>query len=175
VFNDVAVALRVLRAEGVIRRALVVDADVHQGNGTAAIFRDDPDVYTFDVFGERNFPFTKVPSDHDVPLADGTADAAYLGTLDRELPRAFTAARPELVVYLAGADPFVGDRLGRLALSHEGLAARDRCVLDMSRARGCAVAIVMAGGYAIPVADTVRIHAHTVRLVADRAGSATRQ
>lgn len=168
-FNDAAVAIRVLRREGLIRRVLVIDADVHQGNGTAACFRGDGSTYTFDLYGERNFPFTKVPSDHDVPLPDGTDDTGYLAALTTELPLAFEVARPDLVVYLAGADPYAGDRLGRLALTPAGLAERDRFVLAQCRSAGCPVAIVMAGGYAIPVTETVAIHATTVRLAAAHA------
>ncbi len=162
VFNDAAVACRVLQAEGLIRRALIVDLDVHQGDGTAAILAEDPAIHTLSLHGRNNFPFRKQSSRLDVELDDGTGDAAYLTTLRVVLPLMFSRAQPDLVVYLAGADPFVGDRLGRLALSKEGLARRDREVLSLCKAQGAPVAIAMAGGYANPVEDTVDIHFNTV-------------
>jgi acetoin utilization deacetylase AcuC-like enzyme len=163
VFNDAAVAVRVLQAERRIRRALIVDTDVHQGNGTAAMFRDDATVFTLDVYGRDNFPFQKEAPDLAVELPDGTGDAAYLAALDPALRRALAAGPPDLAVYVSGADPFVGDRLGRLALTQAGLAARDRLVLDTLRAEGVPVAVVMGGGYAEHIADTVAIHLATVR------------
>ncbi len=162
VFNDAAVACRALQAEGRIRRALIVDLDVHQGDGTAAILAGDSALQTLSLHGRNNFPFRKQSSWIDVELDDGMGDAAYLVTLRVVLPRAFARARPDLVVYLAGADPFAGDRLGRLALSKEGLAQRDRDVLALCKARGVPVALTMAGGYADPVDDTVDIHFNTV-------------
>lgn len=168
VFNDVAVAIRVLQAEHRVRRVLVIDCDVHQGNGTAAIFRGDPTVCTLDVFSAANFPFEKEPSDLDVPLPDGTGDAAYLAAVTPALERAL-ARRPDLAVYVAGADAFAGDRLGRLALTMAGLEARDRLVLTRLRAAAIPVAVVMGGGYARDIADTVAIHAATVRVALDGA------
>jgi len=163
VFNDVAVAVRVLQAGGAARRVLIVDTDVHQGNGTAALFRDDAAVFTLDVYGERNYPFTKEPCDLGVPLADGTADEEYLTRLDAALDAALRRSGPDLAVYVSGADPFAGDRLGRLALSKEGLARRDRLVFAALRRAGVPVATTMAGGYALDVRDTVDIHCETVR------------
>jgi acetoin utilization deacetylase AcuC-like enzyme len=161
-FNDVALAVRVLQREGRITRAAVVDLDVHQGNGTARIFADDADVYTFSMHGARNFPFRKEASRRDVELEDRTGDAEYLALLDRHLDEALDEARPELVFYLAGADPYEGDRFGRLALSMQGLRARDRRVFEACRRRGLPVALAMAGGYARSLADIAAIHANTV-------------
>lgn len=164
VFNDVAVAARTLQAEGFARRVLVLDCDVHQGDGTAAIFADDPSVFTFSIHGARNFPMRKPPSDLDVELDDGTDDAVYLAKLADGLARTWNRFAPDLAVYLAGADPFVGDRLGRLAMTREGLARRDRLVLESCRSRDVPVAVVMAGGYGKDIADTVEIQANTVEI-----------
>lgn len=165
-YNDVIIAARAMQAEGRIRRALVVDCDVHQGNGTAQIAAGDASLYTFSIHAEKNFPFRKYPSDLDVGLPDGAADETYLGALDVSLDAAFPAARPDLVLYLAGADPFVGDRLGRLALTKAGLAARDQLVLDRCRAAGVPVVILMAGGYGRDINDTVDIYHQTIALAA---------
>ena len=159
VFNDVAVAIRTCRAEGGPRRALVVDLDVHQGNGTAAIFADDSETYTFSVHGARNYPLRKQRSDRDVALPDGTGDDAYLRELERHLPGALQQARAELAIYVAGVDPVQGDRLGRLALSLSGLERRERYVLRTLRAAGLPVAIVMGGGYAATPEATAELHA----------------
>lgn len=163
VFNDAAVAIRVLQRDGAIARALVVDTDVHQGNGTAAIFSEDDTVLTLDLYAERNFPFEKEPCDLAVPLPDGTGDGAYLALLERALRDALDRIAPDLAVYVSGADPFAGDRLGRLALTMEGLEARDRLVLSTLRSAGIPVAVTMAGGYGADIRDTVAIHAATVR------------
>ena len=162
VLNDVAVAVRVLRRDGLIRRAAIVDCDVHQGNGTAAIFEGDPAVFTFSMHGAKNYPLFKTRSTLDVELDDGTGDEEYLGTLARHLPRVFDDA-PDIVFYLGGADPYAGDKLGRLALSITGLRARDEFVLAACRDRGVPVATVMSGGYAKDISDTVEIHCHTIR------------
>ncbi len=164
VFNDVAIAVRALAHEGRLGCALIVDLDVHQGNGTAAILRDDPHAFTLSLHGANNFPFRKVPSDLDVPLPDGTGDAAYLAALEQALDRALGACRPTLVFYLAGADPYHGDRLGRLALTRAGLAARDRLVFTRCRQHGLPVAVVMGGGYAPQIDEIVDIHLQTIRL-----------
>jgi len=169
VFNDVAVAIRLLRREGLVRRAAVVDLDVHQGNGTHAIFAGDGDVYTFSMHGGKNYPFHKVAGTLDVELADGTGDDDYLAMLYEALPRVLAASSPDLVVYIAGADPFEGDRLGRLALSFDGLARRDAFVLDSCREVGIPVAITIGGGYGRRIEDTVAVHARTVRIAAARA------
>jgi acetoin utilization deacetylase AcuC-like enzyme len=166
VFNDVAVALRAMLAERRLTRAAIVDLDVHQGNGTHAIFAADPAVFTFSMHGARNYPFTRVAGDVDIELPDGTGDEWYLAELAAALPRVIAAARPELVVYLAGADTHERDRLGRLALSFAGLARRDAMVLEACREVGIPVAITIAGGYGHDVADTVMAHAETVRIAA---------
>lgn len=160
--NDVAVALRTLLAEGAVERAAVVDLDVHHGNGTAAIFRDDPAVFTFSMHQERNYPMPKPPGDLDVGLDDGTGDEEYLAILDERLGSIIRKHRPELVIYLAGADPYGDDQLGGLALTLEGLRRRDRMVFDACGDAGIPVAVTLAGGYAVREADTVEIHAATV-------------
>ena len=164
VFNDAAVAARAMQAEGRAERILVVDCDVHQGNGTASILAGDDSVFTFSIHGARNFPFAKETSDLDIELPDGCSDEAYLTHLEDGLITAFDLARPDLVIYLAGADPYHDDRLGRLGLSFAGLAERDRRVFARSKAHGTPVAIAMAGGYARQIDDTVAIHATTIRL-----------
>ena len=168
VFNDAAVAARAMQAEGLAGRVLVVDLDVHQGDGTAAIFEGDASVFTFSMHGRGNFPFRKQASDLDVELVDGTGDAAYLAALAAALPRALARSAPELALYLAGADPFAGDRLGRLALSKAGLAGRDRYVLHTLRDAGVPVAVTMAGGYAEAIADVVDIHCATIAIACER-------
>jgi acetoin utilization deacetylase AcuC-like enzyme len=171
VFNDVAVAVRVLQQEAAVRPA-VVDCDVHQGNGTAAIFRDDPTVFTFSIHGGRNFPFRKETSDLDVTLPDGTGDEEYLEQLERALECILERHQPDCVFYIAGADPYEHDRLGRLALTIDGLMARDELVLGRCRRAGLPVAVSMGGGYAREVADVVRIHANTVEVAARIAAAA---
>ena len=164
VFNDAAVAARAMQAEGLANRVLIVDCDVHQGNGTASILRGDDTIFTFSIHGARNFPFDKEQSDLDIELPDGCSDAAYLLRLNEGLDTAFDLARPDLVIYLAGADPYRDDRLGRLALTFDGLAERDRSVFAHCQARRLPLAIAMAGGYARQIEDTVRIHTTTIRL-----------
>jgi len=163
VLNDAAIAARAMQAEGRVRRVVVVDCDVHQGNGTAAIFAADPTVYTFSIHGRHNFPFHKERSDLDVELDDGTGDEAYLEALETGLGRALAAAGADLAIYVAGADPHVGDRLGRLALSTAGLAERDRRVFAHLHEAGLPAAVVMAGGYGKDVGDTVEVHLGTVQ------------
>ena len=167
VFNDAAVAALAMRAEGRVQRVAVIDCDVHQGDGTAAILADEPAVFTLSLHGDKNFPFRKMPSNLDIALADGTDDAAYLPVLADALGEVFGSFKPELVIYLAGADPYEGDRLGRLSLTREGLAARDEMVLTTCRDHNVPVAIAMAGGYGHDIGDTVDIHATTI-LTADR-------
>ena len=174
VFNDSVVAIRALRAERRIARALVVDLDVHQGDGTAALCAADPDTFTFSMHGRSNFPFRKERSRLDVELAAGTGDDAYLAALAAALPRAIAAAHPDVAIYLAGADPFEGDRFGRLALTKRGLAERDRLVLDALAAHGIPVAITMAGGYAHDDLDVVDIHFATVAIALERFGASSR-
>jgi acetoin utilization deacetylase AcuC-like enzyme len=167
VFNDVAVAVRMLQHEGRIRRAAIVDLDVHQGNGTHAIFASDSSVFTFSMHGGRNYPFAKVAGCLDVDLDDGTGDDEYLALLAANLPRVLSAAQADLVVYLAGADPYVGDRLGRLGMSLDGLARRDAMVLSACREVGIPVAITIAGGYGHDIDDTVQAHLNTLRVALD--------
>ena len=171
VFNDVAVAVRVLQRESRIERAAIVDLDVHQGNGTNEVFAGDDRVFTFSMHGRKNYPFRKVPGSLDVELDDRTGDDEYLELLADSLPRVLHQARPDLVVYLAGADPYAGDRLGRLALSFDGLARRDAYVLNQCREVGLPVVVTIAGGYAEPITDTVAIHATTARIAASFARS----
>lgn len=163
VFNDVAVAARMLQRDKLARRVAIVDCDVHQGNGTAAIFRDDPDVFTFSMHGARNYPFRKEVSDLDVELEDGTGDEPYLQRLAHSLEMVLSSQAPDIVFYLAGADPYEGDRLGRLKLTIDGLRRRDRFVLSACRAAGLPVVVTMSGGYATDVEAIVTIHANTIR------------
>jgi acetoin utilization deacetylase AcuC-like enzyme len=162
--NDLAVAILVLLEEGKIRRAAVVDLDVHQGNGTASIFAGDPRVFTFSMHQERNYPTPKETSDLDIGLPDGTRDEAYLRALERGLDSVIQRHDPELILYLAGADPYVEDQLGGLALTRPGLEARDRMVLEECERMAVPVAVVLAGGYALREEDTVAIHAKTIEV-----------
>lgn len=166
VFNDIAVAARVIQAEGRAERIVVIDCDVHQGNGTAALLAADPTVYTFSIHGAKNFPFHKEQSDLDVELPDGADDTAYLTALEDALDIVLPTAQADLAIYLAGADPYAGDTLGRLAVSKAGLAARDRLVFERCRDLRLPVAVVMGGGYARRIEDTVDIQFETVRLAA---------
>ena len=182
-FNDIAVAIVALRADGTLStsspsvassgsRVAVIDCDVHQGDGTAELLYPDPDVFTLSLHGGANYPFKRATSDLDVDLPTGTGDDAYLAALDSALRAVERAGIPQLVFYLAGADPWEGDRLGRLALTKPGLAERDALVLDRAESWGAAVCVVLAGGYAPDVTDTVDINASTARAVASRAGAA---
>jgi acetoin utilization deacetylase AcuC-like enzyme len=163
VFNDAVIAARAMQAEGRANNVAVIDCDVHQGNGTAAIASGDNSIFTFSIHGVRNYPFRReFASDLDIDLADGTADDAYLEALSEGLKDLFGRFTPDLVIYLAGADPYLDDRLGRLKVSIEGLRRRDKIVFDACATRRLPVAIAMAGGYARKIEDTVVIHAHTV-------------
>lgn len=164
VLNDVAIAIRSLRARALITRALVVDLDVHQGNGTHAILAGDADSFTFSMHGRRNYPFRKVSGRLDVELEDGTGDEEYLARLAEVLSGVLAAARADIVFYLAGADPHEGDSLGRLCLTFDGLMRRDALVLEACRAIGVPVAIMIAGGYGRDINDTVRVHLNTARI-----------
>jgi len=164
VLNDVAIATRVLRYDRLIRRAAIVDCDVHQGNGTATIFANDPSVFTFSMHGAKNYPLLKARSSLDIELPDDTADEVYLRTLNDNLPNVFRHD-PQIVFYLAGADPFAGDKLGRLAVSIAGLRARDEHVLKECYQREIPVVTVMSGGYGEDISDTVEIHCNTIRAV----------
>ena len=167
VFNDIAIAIQALRAEGAIARALVVDLDVHQGDGTAAIFAGDPAVFTLSVHGARNFPFKKEASTLDVPLPDGTADEAYLAALDPALARAFDEADADLVIYQAGVDVAAGDRFGRFALTPAGVQERDRRVLAAARDHEVPIAIVLGGGYQKTPEATAALHVLAHRAAAE--------
>lgn len=164
VYNDVAIAIRSLQRDQVIRRAAVVDLDVHQGNGTHAILGADPNVYTFSMHGGKNYPFHKVPGTLDIDLADRTGDEAYLEALMSALPRVLADAAPDVVFYIAGADPHERDALGRLSLTFDGLVERDRYVLSQCREVGIPVAIVIGGGYGRNIDDTVTVHVNTARV-----------
>ena len=164
VFNDVAIAIRLLQQSGRIRRATIVDLDVHQGNGTNAIFTGDNSVFTFSMHGGRNYPFHKVAGSLDVDLTDAANDELYLTLLAEHLPRVLARSEPDLVIFLAGADPHEGDALGRLGLTFDGLARRDAFVIDVCREVGLPVVITIAGGYGRHLDDTVRIHLETARI-----------
>ncbi len=168
VFNDSAIAARAMQAEGRAQRIIIIDCDVHQGNGTASILADDPTIFTFSIHGAKNFPFHKERSDLDVELEDGTDDTTYLAALEKGLGQALILAGADLAIYLAGADPFAGDRLGRLALTKAGLAERDRLVFDYCQAAGLPLAITMSGGYAPQIEDIVDIHFQTIRAAVER-------
>ena len=167
--HDVAVAIRRLQADGAIKTAMVVDTDVHQGNGTAAIFMKDPSVFTLSIHQENNYPVPKELSDLDIGLADGTSDAEYLSRLEGGLVRSLHSLHPDLLCYIGGADPYREDQLGGLALTIEGLARRDAIVFDYARRNGAPAAITLAGGYARRVEDTIRIHVGTILAARDAA------
>jgi acetoin utilization deacetylase AcuC-like enzyme len=164
VLNDVAVAIRMLQRDGDVARVLVVDLDVHQGNGVAAVFEGDDSVFTFSMHGEKNYPFKKERSSRDVALPDGVDNWAYLDVLQSHLMDVIDEAKPDLVYYLAGVDPVAGDRFGRLELTRDGLAARDRYVLETMRLKGLPVALVLSGGYAKSDEETADLHAEVHRV-----------
>jgi acetoin utilization deacetylase AcuC-like enzyme len=166
VFNDSAIAARALQSEGLVERVVVIDCDVHQGNGTASIFRDDPSVFTFSIHGANNFPFAKEEGDLDLELPDGTGDREYLDALERGLAEALERSNADVALYLAGADPYFDDRLGRLALTKQGLLGRDRMVFEACERAGLPVAVTMAGGYARDIGDTVEIQFNTIETAA---------
>jgi acetoin utilization deacetylase AcuC-like enzyme len=167
VFNDSVIAARSLQAQTHIRHVLIIDCDVHQGNGTAAIVQNDASIFTFSIHGKNNFPYHKEKSDLDIALEDGTDDSVYLDALREGINESLKQANAEFVIYLAGADPYAEDRFGRLALSKEGLAKRDRLVFQYCRDAGLPVALTMAGGYAPDIKDTVDIHFRTVCIAAE--------
>lgn len=167
VFNDVMVAVRTLQSDGLIRRVVVLDCDVHQGDGTAGLAAGDDTVFTMSIHGANNFPVRKQRSDLDVPLPNGTDDAAFLTALAPAVEAALASGPADLVFYLAGADPYEGDRFGRLAITKQGLAARDRMVLGACRRRRLPTTVVMAGGYAPDLDDIVDIQAETVRIAVE--------
>ena len=163
VFNDVAVAVRSLQHSGTVHNVAIVDLDVHQGNGTARLFENDPDVFTFSMHGDNNYPFHKESSRLDVGLPDGCDDSFYLGELARHLDAVLDAAQPDLVCYLGGADPYSGDRFGRLKLSMDGLRRRDRMLFETCYRRSLPVVLTLAGGYAADLQDIATIHLNTLR------------
>jgi acetoin utilization deacetylase AcuC-like enzyme len=169
VLNDVAIAIRTLQREGAIRQAMTVDLDVHHGNGTAFIFARDSSVCTFSMHQERNYPLEKPPSDFDIHLPDGCEDDSYLHLLRQSLHHALSSFAPDLIFYLAGADPYREDQLGGLSLTKAGLLERDGVVLAFARERRIPVAITLAGGYARRVEDTVDIHVATIRAARESA------
>lgn len=164
IYNDTVIAARTMQAEGQARHVVVIDCDVHQGNGTAQITASDSTIFTFSIHAEKNYPFRKIASDLDVGLPDGTGDRAYLEILHDNLERIGHTFQADLAIYLAGADPYQGDRLGRLSLTKEGLQARDELVLSFCRERGMPVAVTLAGGYGKQIEETVAIHAQTVKV-----------
>jgi acetoin utilization deacetylase AcuC-like enzyme len=164
-YNDAAVAARVAQRDHNVKRVLICDLDVHQGNGTASILSGDDSIFTFSMHGEKNYPVRKEQSDLDVELPDGTTDATYIAALQHHLPRIVESFNPNAMIYLAGADPFEGDRLGRLKLTKVGLKARDEFVLKTARDNALPIAVTMAGGYAHALTDIVDIHFNTVRTV----------
>jgi acetoin utilization deacetylase AcuC-like enzyme len=164
VLNDVAVAIQTLRKRGLIRRAAIVDCDVHQGNGTATIFNRDPETFTLSIHGANNYPLFKATSTLDIELPDNTGDVDYLKCLTSSLPVVFDW-EPDIVFYLAGADPYMNDKLGRLSASIEGLRARDELVLNECFSREVPVATVMSGGYGKDINDTIEIHCNTIRAI----------
>jgi acetoin utilization deacetylase AcuC-like enzyme len=167
VFNDVAIASLTMLNESLVGKVLILDCDVHQGNGTAVIFSNDPRVFTFSVHGQKNFPFHKEISDLDIALPDGSGDEAFLVAIRTGVPESVKRAHADLVIYIAGADPFVEDRLGRLSMTKAGLAERDKWVLEFCREHDLPVAIVMGGGYACQIEDVVEIHMQTIQIAAE--------
>ncbi len=164
VFNDVCVAARAMQSEGRVKNVLVVDCDVHQGNGTSSIARGDASLFSFSMHCEKNYPFQKTQGDYDIPLPEGTTDEFYLEQLESGLKFVFDSFLPDFVFYLAGADPYSSDRLGLLDLSKEGLATRDQMVMDFCCEKGIPIAFAMAGGYAPEISDIVDIHFQTVKI-----------
>jgi len=164
VLNDIAVAVRCLQRDAWMQRMAIIDCDVHQGNGTAAIFANEPDVFTFSIHGASNYPLVKVPGSLDIGLPDETGDEEYLRLLESSLPKILEDFRPGLAFYLAGVDPHERDRLGRLRLTHEGLHKRDATVLQACRDAGIPVAVTLGGGYGQDINDTVEAHCNTVRM-----------
>lgn len=167
VFNDSAIAARTMQAEGRVQKIVIIDCDVHQGNGTAAVIGDDRNIYTFSIHGEKNFPFRKVAGDLDIGLPDLTGDREYLDTLEIAVERILYLQQPDLVIYQSGADPYINDKLGKLSLTKQGLAERDRLVLGMCYEERIPVAVTMGGGYAEQVDDIVDIHLQTIQIAAE--------
>jgi len=163
VLNDVAVAVKKAREEGMIKKALIIDCDLHQGNGTAHIFGSEKDVFTFSIHQENNYPFLKPKSDMDIGLPDKAKDKEYLGNMERHIPRIISDFKPEFIMYVAGADPYEYDQIGNLSLTKEGLKERDRFVMEQAKNYAIPLSLVLAGGYAIKEEDTVTIHFNTIK------------
>lgn len=162
VLNDVAIGIRRLQVDGAIESAMVIDCDLHQGNGTAAIFKADEKVFTFSIHQENNYPFSKPPSDLDIGLPDGVGDEEYLSNLKDNIPRVIDEFKPELILYVAGADPYENDQLGGLRLTMGGLKRRDEFIFGVAKSNDIPIAACLAGGYAYEIEDTVKIHCNTV-------------
>lgn len=163
VFNDVAIAIRRMMKDGRISRAMTIDCDLHQGNGTADIFSNDKNIFTFSIHQQNNYPFYKPKSDLDIGLDDYTQDKAYLDKVKEHIPKIISDFKPQLILYVAGADPYKGDQIGNLALTIDGLRKRDEFIFETARNFGVPIAVVLAGGYAVRVEDTVTIHFNTVK------------
>jgi len=164
VFNDVAIAARDLQAKKLVKNVVIIDCDVHQGNGTAQITSDDPSIFTFSIHGEKNFPFRKFASNIDIGLDENTGDDEYLDLVEEGTKRAIYCSNADLAIYISGADPYIGDRLGKLAITKDGLAKRDRTVINHIQQAGLPVAVVMGGGYAPNIDDIISIHLETVKI-----------
>jgi len=163
VFNDIAIAIRRLKKEGLIRKAMVIDCDLHHANGTAYIFQGDKDVFTFSIHQENNYPFPKPPSNLDIGLEDGAGDKRYLEELYKNIPKIIETFKPDLIIYVAGADPYKEDQIGNLGLTIEGLRKRDEFIFETSNRLKVPVCVLLAGGYAVRKEDTAEIHYNTVR------------
>lgn len=163
VFNDIVIAIRRLFMERLIKKAMVIDCDLHQGNGTAFMFQGDKDIFTFSIHQENNYPFPKIPSGLDVGLEDGAGDERYLSELRRHVPPILKAIRPDFAIYVAGADPYKEDQIGKLGLTIEALSERDELIFDMCGRYNVPVAVVLAGGYALKKEDTAKIHYNTIK------------
>jgi len=171
VLNDIAVALRKLKKNQALKKAIIIDCDLHQGNGSAAIFRDDKDVFTFSIHQEHNYPFYKPPSDMDIGLPDRTKDKTYLGKLEEHIPKVISKFKPDIIMYVAGADPYEHDQIGNLALTMDGLKKRDQFILEQGLNYTIPVTIVLAGGYAYRQEDTVQIHFNTIKTAIEMFGA----
>lgn len=168
VLNDIAIAIKRLKKDGAVKKALVIDCDLHHGNGTAFVFADDKDVFTFSIHQEYNYPAVKPPSSLDIGLEDGAGDDEYLGHLKRHIPSIIGRFKPDFMIYVAGADPYEHDQLGGLALTKDGLKERDKLIFGLARKNRIPIASVLAGGYAVDVKDTVEIHANTIKIGAGK-------
>jgi len=169
VFNDAAIAARAMQAQGLAQRVIVIDIDVHQGNGTADIVAGDSSIFAFSVHGERNFPFRKIAGDLDIGLHESITDNEYLEVVAEGTRRAIAMSGADFAIYIAGADPYEGDRLGKLSISKQALAQRDALVLDLCAQHAIPVAVAMGGGYAPDVEDIVDIHLATIQIASERA------